>query len=162
MFESLTEKLNRTFKNLRGYGKLSEKNIQDALREVRMALLEADVHFKVVRQFIESIQQRALGQEVMDSLTPAQQVIKIVHDELVALMGGQAGHLNLSGRPPATIMLMERPPPRASWHGTLYNKEGIQYWCPPIFTALRPSINWQRLPHNWVCRRISQRERKVQ
>jgi len=106
MFESLTEKLNRTFKNLRGYGKLSEKNIQDALREVRMALLEADVHFKVVRQFIEPVQQKALGQEVMDSLTPAQQVIKIVHDELAALMGGQAGHLNLSGRPPAIIMLM--------------------------------------------------------
>jgi signal recognition particle subunit SRP54 len=106
MFESLTEKLNRTFKNLRGYGKLSEKNIQDALREVRMALLEADVHFKVVRQFIQSIQQRALGQEVMESLTPAQQVIKIVHDELVALMGGQAGRLSLSGRPPAAIMLM--------------------------------------------------------
>lgn len=106
MFESLTEKLNRTFKNLRGYGKLSEKNIQDALREVRMALLEADVNFKVVRQFIESIQRRSLGKEVMESLTPAQQVIKIVHDELVALMGGKAGGLNLSGRPPVAIMLM--------------------------------------------------------
>jgi len=106
MFENLTEKLNRTFKNLRGYGKLSEKNIQDALKEVRMALLEADVHFRVVRQFIESIQQRTLGREVMESLTPAQHVIKIVNDELVALMGGQAGRLSFSGRPPSAIMLM--------------------------------------------------------
>ncbi|MBW2149134.1 MAG: signal recognition particle protein [Deltaproteobacteria bacterium] len=106
MFEGLTEKLERTFKNLRGFGKLSEKNIQDALREVRLALLEADVNFRVVRQFIDSVQQKALGQEVMDSLTPAQQVIKIVHDELVALMGGTAERLNLSGRPPVSIMLM--------------------------------------------------------
>ncbi len=106
MFEGLTEKLDRTFRTLRGFGRLSEKNIQDALREVRLALLEADVNFRVVRQFIDSIQQRALGQEVMESLTPAQKVIKIVHDELVALMGGKAGRLNLSGRPPVSIMLM--------------------------------------------------------
>ncbi len=88
MFDSLSEKLQSVFKNLRGYGKLTEKNVADALREVRVALLEADVNYKVARDFIERTKQRALGQEVLASITPGQQIIKIVHDELVALMGG--------------------------------------------------------------------------
>jgi signal recognition particle subunit SRP54 len=93
MFDSLSEKLQSVFKNLRGYGKLTEKNVADALREVRLALLEADVNYKVAKDFIERTKQRALGQEVLSSVTPGQQIIKIVHDELVALMGGdlQAG-----------------------------------------------------------------------
>jgi signal recognition particle subunit SRP54 len=88
MFESLSDKLQGIFKNLRGFGKLTEKNVADALREVRLALLEADVNYKVVKDFIERTKQRALGQEVLTSITPGQQIIKIVHDELVALMGG--------------------------------------------------------------------------
>jgi signal recognition particle subunit SRP54 len=88
MFDSLSTKLQGVFKNLRGFGKLSEKNIADALREVRLALLEADVNYKVAKDFIERTKQRALGQEVLTSITPGQQIIKIVHDELVALMGG--------------------------------------------------------------------------
>ncbi len=88
MFDSLSEKLQAVFKNLRGYGKLTEKNVADALREVRLALLEADVNYKVAKDFIERTKQRALGQEVLTSVTPGQQIIKIVHDELVALMGG--------------------------------------------------------------------------
>jgi len=93
MFDSLSEKLQAVFKNLRGYGKLTEKNVADALREVRLALLEADVNYKVAKDFIEKTKQRALGQEVLNSVSPGQQIIKIVHDELVALMGGdsQAG-----------------------------------------------------------------------
>src|SRR5579863_8386477 len=93
MFDSLSEKLQAVFKNLRGYGKLTEKNVADALREVRLALLEADVNYKVAKDFIEKTKARALGQEVLNSVTPGQQIIKIVHDELVALMGGdsQAG-----------------------------------------------------------------------
>jgi len=94
MFDSLSEKLQSVFKNLRGYGKLTEKNVADALREVRLALLEADVNYKVAKDFIERTKQRALGQEVLTSVTPGQQIVKIVHDELVALMGGdetQAG-----------------------------------------------------------------------
>jgi signal recognition particle subunit SRP54 len=94
MFDSLSQKLQSVFKNLRGYGKLSEKNVADALREVRLALLEADVNYKVAKDFIERTKQRALGQEVLSSVTPGQQIIKIVHDELVTLMGGdmtQAG-----------------------------------------------------------------------
>jgi signal recognition particle subunit SRP54 len=90
MFDSLSEKLQSVFKNLRGYGKLTEKNVADALREVRLALLEADVNYKVAKDFIEKTKQRALGQEVLNSVTPGQQIIKIVHDELVALMGGDA------------------------------------------------------------------------
>jgi signal recognition particle subunit SRP54 len=88
MFESLSDKLQGVFKNLRGFGKLTEKNVADALREVRLALLEADVNYKVVKDFIERTKQRALGQEVLTSITPGQQIIKVVHDELVALMGG--------------------------------------------------------------------------
>jgi signal recognition particle subunit SRP54 len=87
VFESLTEKLNTTFKKLRGHGRLSEKNIHDALKEVRLALLEADVNYKVVKELIEDIRQRAVGQEVLESLTPGQQVIKIVDEELTKLMG---------------------------------------------------------------------------
>jgi len=106
MFESLTDKLSSVFKKLRGHGKLSEQNINEALKEVRLALLEADVHFKVVKEFIERIRSRAVGQEVLESLTPAQQVIKIVHEELISLMGGASSQLNLSYKPPIPIMLV--------------------------------------------------------
>jgi signal recognition particle subunit SRP54 len=106
MFESLSEKLSRTFKKLRGQGRLTEKNIEEALKEVRMALLEADVNYKVVKKFVEDIRQSAMGQEVLDSLTPGQQVIKIVHEELIRLMGGTRQELDLTGRTPFTLMLV--------------------------------------------------------
>ena len=106
MFESLSEKLSRTFKKLRGQGRLTEKNIEEALKEVRMALLEADVNYKVVKKFVEDIRQGAMGQEVLDSLTPGQQVIKIVHEELIRLMGGTRQELDLTGRTPFTLMLV--------------------------------------------------------
>ncbi len=106
MFDSLSEKLDAAFKRLKGHGKLTEKNISDGLREVRMALLEADVHFKVVKQFIADIKERALGQEVMSSLTPGQQIVKIVNDELTRLMGGRHEELNLSGTHPVAVMLV--------------------------------------------------------
>jgi signal recognition particle subunit SRP54 len=106
MFESLSEKLGRTFKKLKGQGRLTEKNIQEALKEVRMALLEADVNYKVVRKFVDDIRQSAMGKEVLDSLTPGQQVIKIVYEELIRLMGGSRQELNLTGRTPFTLMLV--------------------------------------------------------
>lgn len=106
MFESLTEKLEKTFKKLRGHGRLSEKNIQDALKEVRLALLEADVHYKVVKKLIEDIRLRAVGQEVHESLTPGQQVIKIVNQELTKLMGGIGQELQLTGKTPFSLMLV--------------------------------------------------------
>jgi len=106
MFESLGEKLEAVFRRLRGHGKLTEKNIEDALREVRMALLEADVNFKVVKDLVERVKGQALGQEVLASLTPEQQFIKIVHAELITLLGGQLTELNLSAAPPVVIMLV--------------------------------------------------------
>lgn len=106
MFETLSSKFESIFKKLRGHGKLTEENIQEALKEVRIALLEADVNFKIVKDFIQSIQKRAIGQEVMASLTPAQQLIKIVKEELTLLMGGQEQRINLSGSVPVPIMLV--------------------------------------------------------
>ena len=106
MFETLTDKLDLTFKRLRGQGKISEKNIDEALREVRLALLEADVHFKVVKGFLESVKTKALGQEVLRSLTPDQQFVKIVREELTSLLGGSQQELDLRGTPPLVIMLV--------------------------------------------------------
>jgi signal recognition particle subunit SRP54 len=106
MFDNLTQKLQGVFKKLKGHGKLKEGDIGTALREVKLALLEADVHFKVVKDFIDSVHSRAVGQEVMASLTPAQQVIKIVHQELASLMGDGEPHIHLSGKPPVAIMLV--------------------------------------------------------
>jgi len=106
MFENLSDKLDAAFRKLKGHGKLSEKNIEDGLKEVRMALLEADVHYRVTKHFISEVKERALGQEVLASLTPAQQVIKIVNEELTELMGSQNEDLNLSGPSPVAIMLV--------------------------------------------------------
>jgi len=106
MFELLTEKLSRTFKELRGRGRLNEKNIQEALKQIRLAFLEADVNYKVVKNFLEEIRQRSLGQEVMESLTPGQQVIKIVQEELTKLMGEGKRDLNLNDTKPLSLMLV--------------------------------------------------------
>jgi len=106
MFELLTEKLSRTFKELRGRGRLNEKNIQEALKEIRLAFLEADVNYKVVKNFLEEIRQRSLGKEVMESLTPGQQVIKIVQEELTKLMGEGKRDLNLNDKKPLSLMLV--------------------------------------------------------
>jgi signal recognition particle subunit SRP54 len=106
MFDNLSDKLDAVFKKLKGHGKLTEKNIEEGLREVRMALLEADVHFKIVKKFIADVKERALGQEVMASLTPGQQVIKIVAEELTELMGGRLENLDLSGSYPVSVMLV--------------------------------------------------------
>ena len=106
MFDQLSQKLQKVFKNLRGEGKLSAQNIDEALKEIRMALLEADVNFKVVKKFVESIKAKAHGQEVMDSLTPGQQVVKIVHDELVEILGGASSKLNFGSRPPSVFFMV--------------------------------------------------------
>lgn len=106
MFESLTEKLQSTFKKLSGHGKLTEKNIADALREVRLALLEADVNFKIVRSFINDVREQALGQEVMGSLTPELQIAKIIGDELTKLMGTASEKINIAPSGPTIIMMV--------------------------------------------------------
>ncbi len=106
MFENLSDKLQQVFKNLRGEGRLSAEHLEESLKEIRMALLEADVNFKVVKQFTESLKTKALGQEVLGSLSPGQQVIKIVRDELVELLGGETARLNLASQPPSVLMLV--------------------------------------------------------
>ncbi|MEO6165282.1 MAG: signal recognition particle protein [Candidatus Binatia bacterium] len=106
MFESLTDKLELTFKRLRGQGKITESNIDDALREVRLGLLEADVHLQVVRGFLDAVKAKAMGQEVLQSLTPEQQFIGVVRDELVTLLGGDYSELDLKAAPPVVIMLV--------------------------------------------------------
>ena len=105
MFEILSEKLQNVFKKLRGKGALSEQDVNDALREVRLVLLEADVNFRVVKDFIARVRERAVGQEVLQSLSPAQQVVKIVHEELMELLGGGDTALKLAPKPPTVIML---------------------------------------------------------
>ncbi|MGB9103543.1 MAG: signal recognition particle protein [Terriglobales bacterium] len=105
MFENLTDKLQRAFKNLRGQGKLTEENIQEALREIRLALLEADVNFKVVKELIDHIQAKAVGQEVMTALSPAEQVIKIVRDELIELLGHDTAKVKFASQPPSVILM---------------------------------------------------------
>ena len=104
-FESLGEKLQGVFKKLRGGAKLTEKDIKDAMREVKLALLEADVNFKVVKHFVNSVSEKAVGQEVMESLTPGQQIVKIVNDELTVLMGGECSRLEFENKPPTVFML---------------------------------------------------------
>src|ERR1700743_296065 len=105
MFDSLTSKLQNAFKNLRGLGKISESNVSDALREVRMALLEADVNFKVARDFIERVKTKALGAEVIATVQPGQQIVKIVSDELTELLGSKNASLNLDGNPSCLMMV---------------------------------------------------------
>jgi signal recognition particle subunit SRP54 len=106
VFESLTAKLDSIFSHLRGRGKLTETNIKEAMREIRLALLEADVNFQVVKDFVHGLREKALGQEVMRSLTPGQQVVKIVRDELTNLMGGAYRPLQMASKPPTTILLL--------------------------------------------------------
>jgi signal recognition particle subunit SRP54 len=105
-FEGLTDRLQAALRKIRGKGKVSEADVDEMMREVRLALLEADVNFKVVRQFIKQVKERAVGQEVLKSLTPGQQVIKVVNEELTALMGGENAKLSISHRPPTIIMLV--------------------------------------------------------
>ena len=105
-FESLADKLQNVFKNLRGKGRLSESDVKTALREVKMALLEADVNFKVVKQFVNAVQERAVGQDVMNGLNPGQMVIKIVNEELVKLMGSETTELALKPGNEITVIMM--------------------------------------------------------
>ena len=104
-FENLSDKLASAFKKLRSKGKLSESDVKEAMREVRLALLEADVNYKVAKDFTRKVSERAVGSEVMESLTPAQMVIKIVNEELTGLMGGSCDRINMASKPPTVIML---------------------------------------------------------
>ena len=106
MFERLTERFESIFKTLRGQGRISERNVEETLREIRRSLLEADVNFQVAKSFVRRVKERALGHEVLQSLTPGQQLIKIVHDEMIALLGGDNQPLKMADRPPTVVMLV--------------------------------------------------------
>src|SRR5678815_247899 len=106
MFDNLSDKLQRVFKNLRGEGRLSAENMEAALREIRVALLEADVNFKVVKQLIEAVKVKAMGEEVLQSLTPSQQVIAIVRDELIKVLGSHEAELRFANDPPSVFMIV--------------------------------------------------------
>ena len=105
MFEGLTQKLTNAFKKFRSKGKLTEADVREGMREVKLALLEADVNFKVVKDFVKKVTERAVGSQVLESLLPAQQIIKIVHEELISLLGGEAPKINISPKPPTVIMM---------------------------------------------------------
>ena len=108
MFSQLTDSLENTLKNLRGQGKLTEENVAESLREVRRAFLAADVNFNVTRDFVKSVKEKSMGAEVLNSVTPGQQIVKIIHDELVAVMGGETKEINLSAPSPVGIMMVGR------------------------------------------------------
>src|ERR687884_740136 len=106
MFDNLSDKLQRVFKNLRGEGKLTAENMEAALREIRMALLEADVNFRVVKQLIENIKAKAAGEEVLTALSPTQQVVKIVHEELIKILGSHESKLRFANEPPSVFLIV--------------------------------------------------------
>ena len=105
-FSGLADKLSAAFKNFRSKGKLTESDVKTGMREIKLALLEADVNFKVVKAFIQSVTERAVGADVLESLLPAQQIVKIVNEELIRLMGGETPKINISPKPPTVIMMV--------------------------------------------------------
>ena len=105
-FEGLTEKLSNAFKKLRGKGRLTEADVKEAMREIRMALLEADVSYKVVKDFVAKVSERAVGADVLEALSPAQMIVKIVNEELTSLMGGEDARLAIASKPPTVIMMV--------------------------------------------------------
>ena len=139
-FEGLSEKLNNVFKKLKSRGKLTESDVKEAMREVRLALLEADVSYKVVKDFVAKVTERAVGEEVLSSLTPAQQVIKIVNQELCALMGNSNSHINFASKPPTVIMMCGLQGSGKTTHAAklakLLKKEGHR----PMLATLRTTV----------------------
>ena len=142
MFDNLTDRLSRTLRNISGRGRLTEDNVKDTLREVRMALLEADVALPVVREFINRVKEKAVGHEVNKSLTPGQEFVKIVRNELVAAMGEENQTLNLAAQPPAVVVnsvsSCARSTRRKCW------------WFLPTFIARRQSNSLRRWQSRWA------------
>ena len=141
-FENLSEKLQAVFKQLRGKGKLTEKDVKEAMREVKLALLEADVNFKIVKQFINKVNERAVGSEVLESLTPGQQVIKIVNEELIELMGSSQSKLTFSSKPPTVYMMVGlqgagKTTTSGKLAGLLKNRERVRCLLPATCTDRR-------------------------
>ena len=140
MFQSLSEKLENAFRKFKNKGKLTESDIKAGMREIKLALLEADVNFKVVKDFIASVSERAVGTEVLESLLPAQQIVKIVNEELTNLMGGSQSKLTISSKPPTVVMMVGLQGAGKTTHAGklagLYKKQGkIPFWSRATFTV---------------------------
>ena len=135
MFDSLSDKLANAFKKFKNKGKLSESDVKEGMREIKLALLEADVNFKVVREFVKTVSERAVGTEVLESLVPAQQIVKIVNDELINLMGGSQSKLNISPKPQTVVMMVGLQGAGKTTHSAklagMYKKQGKR----PILVA---------------------------
>lgn len=153
-FEGLSGKLNQVFKKLKSHGKLTESDVKEAMREVRMALLEADVSYKVVKDFVKKVSERAVGEEVLSSLTPAQQVIKIVNEELCNLMGNENARIQFPSKPPCVIMMCGLQGSGKTTHSAklakMLKRKGIfRCWWHAIFTVRRRSTScrwWASVP----------------
>ena len=144
-FEGLTEKLTNAFKKLRGKGRLTESDVKEAMREIRMALLEADVSYKVVKDFVARVSERAVGSDVLESLTPAQMIVKIVNEELTALMGGEEAKLNLSSKSPTIVMMVG-----LQGAGKTTNSAQLAGLMLVMCTAPLPLSNWKSWENNWI------------
>jgi signal recognition particle GTPase len=147
-FEGLSDRLQDIFKKLRGKGKISEEDVKVAMREVRLALLEADVNYKVVKEFTARVKDRAVGQEVLQSLTPGQQIIKIVYDEMTELMGGAENKLNLGSRTPGVFMAVGlqgagKTTTVSNSPKDWSNKAGVPCWWPVIYIVPQLSSNYR-------------------
>ena len=143
-FEGLTEKLSAAFKKLRGKGRITEADVKEAMREIRLALLEADVSYKVVKDFVKAVTERAIGADVMESLTPAQMIVKIVNEELTTLMGSENEKLKISPAPPQwscwwAFRAPVKPPTAQNWRAILRSRASGLCWWPAISTAPPPS-----------------------
>ena len=146
MFGGLTEKLSNAFKKFRNKGKLTEADVREGMREVKLALLEADVNFKVVKDFVKAVTERAVGAEVLESLLPAQQIVKIVNEELIKLMGGETPKINISPKPPTVIMMVGLQGAGKTTHSAKiasYYKKRARIPCSlrVTYTVPRPSIS---------------------
>lgn len=170
MFDNLTDRLSRTLRNISGRGRLTEDNVKETLREVRMALLEADVALPVVREFINRVKEKAVGHEVNKSLTPGQEFVKIVRNELVAAMGEENQTLNLAAQPPAVVLMAGL---QGAGKTTSVGKLGKFlrekhkkkcWWSPRTFIARRRSNSWKLWPSRsaWTSsRRMLARSRSI-
>ena len=155
-FEGLSEKLNGVFKRLRGKGRLTEADVREGMREVRLALLEADVSYKVVKDFVADVTEKCVGADVLDSLTPAQQIIKIVNQELTALMGGTNARLTTASKGPTVVMMVglqgaARPQTAPSWRGSCAAASAsAPCWWPATCTVPPPSTNCRWWASSWT------------
>lgn len=155
-FEGLSEKLNGVFKRLRGKGRLTEADVREGMREVRLALLEADVSYKVVKDFVADVTEKCVGTDVLDSLTPAQQIIKIVNQELTALMGGTNARLTTASKGPTVVMMVGlqgagKTTTAPSWRGSCAAASASALcWWPATYTVPPPSTSCRWWASSWT------------